>query len=114
MAVAEGLFGACSGRLHSAPSRAGTSVEIGCVCPQDDLASRPRSTHIWAAWRTWSRSWALSASWVCQRTRRGQLESSDSWMISIRCLGRVALLGRRDFKGRQEAGVDEGVEDRLG
>jgi len=54
------------------------------VLSTEDRPGGRAPAQICAAWRSWSRSCAPSASWVCQRTSRGQATSSDSWMISTR------------------------------
>ena len=40
--------------------------------PQQVVRPALAPPQVRAAWRSWSRSWAASASWVCQRTSRGQ------------------------------------------
>ena len=60
-----------SGRPGSARARGRYSRKAEPVHSRS--SDRSRSCQVRAAWRSWSRSWAASASWVCQRTSRGQL-----------------------------------------
>ena len=55
----------------------------------------------------------LDASWVCQRTRRGQVaeqrlvDDLDTVEMRWPCLVNATA----HFVGRQKAGVDQGIED---